>query len=150
MSLFVVFLCFCFVFCVCVCCKFSKYLCSCRIERFLGAADEEDFEKMFDLDPEAQIQRSNWQVVNCSTPANYFHVLRRQVPRNLLENLTILLSNENKQTKKQKNCRHIAFLGQARFPQASDCCIPQTTFETEGMPVRDCMFPLSLFSSPRQ
>jgi 2-oxoglutarate dehydrogenase E1 component len=26
-----------------------------------------------------QIQRSNWQIVNISTPANYFHVLRRQV-----------------------------------------------------------------------
>ena len=28
-----------------------------------------------------QIQRTNWQVVNCTTPANYFHVLRRQVSR---------------------------------------------------------------------
>lgn len=27
----------------------------------------------------SQIQRCNWQVVNCTTPANYFHVLRRQV-----------------------------------------------------------------------
>jgi len=26
-----------------------------------------------------QIQNTNWQVVNCTTPANYFHVLRRQV-----------------------------------------------------------------------
>lgn len=26
-----------------------------------------------------QIQECNWQVVNCTTPANYFHVLRRQV-----------------------------------------------------------------------
>lgn len=26
-----------------------------------------------------QIQKTNWQVVNCTTPANYFHVLRRQV-----------------------------------------------------------------------
>ena len=24
-------------------------------------------------------QRINWQIVNCTTPANYFHVLRRQV-----------------------------------------------------------------------
>lgn len=28
-----------------------------------------------------QIQNTNWQVVNCTTPANYFHVLRRQVRR---------------------------------------------------------------------
>jgi 2-oxoglutarate dehydrogenase E1 component len=26
-----------------------------------------------------QIQQCNWQVVNVTTPANYFHVLRRQV-----------------------------------------------------------------------
>ena len=26
-----------------------------------------------------QVQSTNWQIVNCSTPANYFHVLRRQV-----------------------------------------------------------------------
>ena len=26
-----------------------------------------------------QIQECNWQVVNVTTPANYFHVLRRQV-----------------------------------------------------------------------
>ncbi len=26
-----------------------------------------------------QIQRNNWQIVNCTTPANYYHALRRQV-----------------------------------------------------------------------
>lgn len=26
-------------------------------------------------------QQINWQIVNCTTPANYFHVLRRQVGR---------------------------------------------------------------------
>ena len=26
-----------------------------------------------------QIQAANWQIVNCTTPANFFHVLRRQV-----------------------------------------------------------------------
>lgn len=29
-----------------------------------------------------QIQECNWQVVNVTTPANYFHVLRRQVSAN--------------------------------------------------------------------
>jgi 2-oxoglutarate dehydrogenase E1 component len=28
-----------------------------------------------------QIQSLNWQVVNCTTTANYFHVLRRQIYR---------------------------------------------------------------------
>ena len=34
-----------------------------------------------EMDPtlRTQIQECNWQVVNATTPANYFHVLRRQV-----------------------------------------------------------------------
>jgi 2-oxoglutarate dehydrogenase E1 component len=31
----------------------------------------------------------NWQVVNCTTPANYFHVLRRQLRRNIRKPLII-------------------------------------------------------------
>lgn len=36
-----------------------------------------------EMDPtlRKQIQECNWQVVNVTTPANYFHVLRRQVSR---------------------------------------------------------------------
>lgn len=36
-----------------------------------------------------QIQRCNWQVVNCSTPANYYHVLRRQLHREFRKPLII-------------------------------------------------------------
>jgi len=36
-----------------------------------------------------QIQNSNYQVVNCSTPANYFHVLRRQLLRDFRKPLII-------------------------------------------------------------
>merc|ERR1712187_274422 len=53
---------------------------SCRIERFLQLSDDDEddiptFRK--DLGRE-QIQKANWQVMNISTPANYFHALRRQ------------------------------------------------------------------------
>merc|ERR1711977_732665 len=41
-----------------------------------------------------QIQRCNWQVVNCSTPANLFHLLRRQVHREFRKPL-ILMSPKN-------------------------------------------------------
>lgn len=36
-----------------------------------------------------QIQKTNLQVVNCSTPANYFHVLRRQIHRDFRKPLII-------------------------------------------------------------
>jgi len=60
---------------------------SCRVERFLQMADEDpynappvDESKWFSGGHlGSSTQRINWQVVNCTTPANYFHVLRRQV-----------------------------------------------------------------------
>jgi 2-oxoglutarate dehydrogenase E1 component len=45
---------------------------SCRIERFLQLCGED-----------------NWQVANCTTPANYFHILRRQVKRPFRKPLVI-------------------------------------------------------------
>ncbi|XP_014295483.1 2-oxoglutarate dehydrogenase complex component E1 isoform X5 [Microplitis demolitor] len=54
---------------------------SARLERFLQmSADDPDY-----FPPESeefavrQLHDINWIVVNCSTPANYFHVLRRQI-----------------------------------------------------------------------
>lgn len=63
---------------------------SCRIERFLQLVDEqEDFVPTMEEDGRMQIQRSNMQVVNVSTPANYFHVLRRQLHRNFRKPLIV-------------------------------------------------------------
>ena len=45
---------------------------SARIERFLQLSAED-----------------NWQVANCTTPANYFHVLRRQLHRNFRKPLIV-------------------------------------------------------------
>ncbi len=46
---------------------------SARLERFLQQCAED-----------------NWQVANCSTPANYFHILRRQVHRNFRKPLILM------------------------------------------------------------
>ncbi|GLD98266.1 hypothetical protein PINS_up006963 [Pythium insidiosum] len=55
---------------------------SCRIERFLQMTDDDpDVVPVMDEENRMQIQHTNWQVVNCSTPAQYFHVLRRQIHR---------------------------------------------------------------------
>ena len=37
-----------------------------------------------------QIQETNWQIVNCTTPANYFHVLRRQIHRDFRKPLIVM------------------------------------------------------------
>jgi 2-oxoglutarate dehydrogenase E1 component len=46
---------------------------SARLERYLQMSAED-----------------NWQVVNCTTPANYFHALRRQVGRNFRKPLIVM------------------------------------------------------------
>ncbi|XP_043844023.1 2-oxoglutarate dehydrogenase-like, mitochondrial [Dromiciops gliroides] len=54
---------------------------SARPERFLQMSnDDSDAYPEFSDDFEVgQLYDCNWIVVNCSTPANYFHVLRRQI-----------------------------------------------------------------------
>ncbi|KAF7710428.1 2-oxoglutarate dehydrogenase-like, mitochondrial isoform X2 [Silurus meridionalis] len=54
---------------------------SARPERFLQMSkDDPDHYPEFTGNFEVQqVYDSNWIVVNCSTPANYFHVLRRQI-----------------------------------------------------------------------
>ncbi|KDO20700.1 oxoglutarate dehydrogenase [Saprolegnia parasitica CBS 223.65] len=55
---------------------------SCRIERFLQQTDDDpNVVPPMDEDHRMQIQQTNWQIVYCSTPAQYFHVLRRQLHR---------------------------------------------------------------------
>ena len=46
-----------------------------------SSSDDPDVVADFNADGFAfrQLHEANWQVVNCSTPANYFHILRRQI-----------------------------------------------------------------------
>jgi 2-oxoglutarate dehydrogenase E1 component len=64
---------------------------SCRLERFLQQVDEDPhFVPEFNKDERMQIQKHNWQVVNCTTPANYFHCLRRQIHRDFRKPLIVV------------------------------------------------------------
>jgi len=63
---------------------------SCRLERFLQMSDSDpDVIPPMDPTQRKQIQLTNIQVVNCTTPANYFHVLRRQIHREFRKPLII-------------------------------------------------------------
>lgn len=64
---------------------------SCRLERFLQQTDEDPhYIPSMAHDERMQIQKCNWQVVNCTTPANYFHCLRRQVQRDFRKPLIVI------------------------------------------------------------
>merc|ERR1712161_36229 len=52
--------------------------------------DDSDFIPPMAKDERMQIQLSNWQVVNCTTPANYFHCLRRQIHRDFRKPLIVV------------------------------------------------------------
>jgi len=63
---------------------------SARMERFLQMCDQDlDSVPNMDITQRSQIQRTNWQIVNCTTPANFFHVLRRQIHREFRKPLII-------------------------------------------------------------
>jgi len=64
---------------------------SARLERFLQLSDDNaDIFPPLEIGERRQIQESNWQVVNVTTPANYFHVLRRQIHRDFRKPLVVM------------------------------------------------------------
>eukprot|EP01111_Echinosteliopsis_oligospora_P000442 TRINITY_DN1046_c0_g1_i1.p1 TRINITY_DN1046_c0_g1~~TRINITY_DN1046_c0_g1_i1.p1 ORF type:complete len:1033 (-),score=255.52 TRINITY_DN1046_c0_g1_i1:43-3141(-) len=66
---------------------------SARLERFLNLCDSDPNKPFSKEEGESkQIQHSNWQIVFCTTPANYFHVLRRQIHRDFRKPLVLMTS----------------------------------------------------------
>jgi len=64
---------------------------SARLERFLQMTDSDPTViPPMDESQRKQIQQCNWQVVNCTTPANYFHLLRRQIHRDFRKPLIVM------------------------------------------------------------
>ncbi|KAA3481792.1 2-oxoglutarate dehydrogenase, mitochondrial-like [Gossypium australe] len=76
---------------------------SARLERFLQMSDENPYEiPEMDATHRKQIQKCNWQVVNTTTPANYFHVIRRQMHREFRKPLIVMAP---KNLLRYKNCK---------------------------------------------
>jgi len=62
---------------------------SARLERFLQMCDDDEDDVQV-IGRQKQAQAANWAVVNVTTPANYFHVLRRQVVRDFRKPLVVM------------------------------------------------------------
>ena len=87
-----------------------------------------------EMDPtlRKQIQQCNWQVVNVTTPANYFHVLRRQV-NFFLQFFSFLLWSI-------LWCRwteifSLCFLDTPGLQEAFDCDVPKEPPSPQGLQV---------------
>ena len=64
---------------------------SARLERFLQMADEDPTQiPEMEMERRTQLQECNWQNCNVTTPANYFHMLRRQVHREFRKPLVVM------------------------------------------------------------
>ncbi|XP_011024057.1 PREDICTED: 2-oxoglutarate dehydrogenase, mitochondrial-like [Populus euphratica] len=76
---------------------------SARLERFLQMSDDNPF-VIPEMEPtfRKQIQECNWQIVNVTTPANYFHVLRRQIHRDFRKPLVVMAP---KNLLRHKDCK---------------------------------------------
>ena len=60
---------------------------SARLERYLQMTDDDPYSSKL---PGQYIKNCNWQIVNCTTPGNYFHVLRRQIRRDFRKPLIVM------------------------------------------------------------
>ncbi|TVU31254.1 hypothetical protein EJB05_22935, partial [Eragrostis curvula] len=74
-----------------------------HLERFLQMCADNPF-AIPEMEPTRcrQIQECNWQVVNVTTPANYFHVLRRQIHRDFRKPLIVMAP---KNLLRHKDCK---------------------------------------------
>ncbi|XP_050208860.1 uncharacterized protein LOC126659602 [Mercurialis annua] len=76
---------------------------SARLERFLMMSDSDPYVvPEMESSQRKQIQECNWQVVNVTTPANYFHVLRRQIHRDFRKPLVVM---SPKNLLRHKSCK---------------------------------------------
>ena len=67
---------------------------SARLERFLQLSNDSADENVTNLTTEEKIRNTNIQVAYCSTSANYFHVLRRQLKRDFRKPLILMVSKK--------------------------------------------------------
>jgi len=113
---------------------------SCRPERFLQQVDEDPHHiPMMNRDERKQIQQCNWQVVNCTTPANYFHCLRRQIHRDFRKPLVVL---SPKNLLRHRRCvSSLEDMGPGKtFKRVFDETDPEIQNNPEGVKVCVCVF----------
>ncbi|CAM9709198.1 unnamed protein product [Ectocarpus sp. 4 AP-2014] len=84
---------------------------SCRMERYLQMSDcDPEHVPGMKFETRMQIQQCNWQVLNCTTAANYYHALRRQVHREFRKPLIVV--SPKKLLRLKAACSDLSAMGQ--------------------------------------
>lgn len=106
---------------------------SCRVERFLQQVDEDpDLIPPMAEEERMQIQYCNWQVVNCSTPANYYHVIRRQLHRDFRKPL-ILVTPKNLLREKKCTSTLEEMAGETKFKRVYEEIDPEISNNADSV-----------------
>lgn len=104
---------------------------SARLERFLQMMDDDPFDDEFiKLDTATQAGLSNMNVCNITDPANYFHVLRRQLHMTGIRKPLIIMSPKKLLRLKDAKSPMSAFTENKRFRRL----IPEVSEETLDAP----------------
>lgn len=83
---------------------------SARMERFLQMTDDDPELVLNDQDIKLQVRKTNMQIVQCSTSANYFMALRRQMRKDFRKPL--IMFNSKKLLRFKQACSSINEFGE--------------------------------------
>jgi len=107
---------------------------SARLERFLQLMDDHPY-IIPDMNKErrVQVQRTNMQIVNLTTPVNYFHALRRQIRRDFRKPLIVMSPKKLlKLREAQSDLEEFGSEG-GRFRRAYDEALPESVKAPEDI-----------------
>jgi 2-oxoglutarate dehydrogenase E1 component len=76
---------------------------SSRVERYLQMLDDDSSDPRFTTNDDLQLRLSNYTICNVTEPANYFHLLRRQLLRDYRKPLVVLTPKRLLRLKEAKN-----------------------------------------------
>lgn len=99
---------------------------SSRVERYLQMMDDDPTDPLFTTNEDLQLRLSNYTICNVTEPANYFHLLRRQLLRDYRKPLVVLTPKRLLRLKEAKNDKK-DFVNVDRFRPVLGDGAPQDT-----------------------
>src|SRR3990167_2694568 len=99
---------------------------SSRVERYLQMMYDDPLDSRFTTNDDLQLRLSNYTICNVTEPANYFHLLRRQLLRDYRKHLIVLTPKRLLRLKEAKNDKK-DFVNVEKFRSVLGDGFPQDT-----------------------